>query len=116
MDGNIFIDLKAESYSPANYFEYRHFKHAREAIGTSDDHGFLGFPRQDQHSRTSVFMIDPTVASTSRSASTLPPDKNIHPPGFVLFLTFDMSPLSRSDDPANSCSGETRLEPFRFWS
>src|SRR5438132_10360593 len=66
MDGNIGIDLEAESYLHVLNVEHRDFKHALEAVGPSDDNRFLVFPRQDQHGRTSVFMSDRPVHSRSK--------------------------------------------------
>src|SRR5437763_6451548 len=52
MDGNFFIDLEAQSYPVPNDLEYRHLEQTLEAAGTSHDHGFQAFSRQDQHGRT----------------------------------------------------------------
>jgi hypothetical protein len=49
MDGNIGIDLEAQSHAPAFDLEHRDLEHAMEAVGPSDHHRFPVFPRQDQH-------------------------------------------------------------------
>jgi hypothetical protein len=47
MDGNMGIDLEAQSHAPAFNLEHRDFEHAMEAIDPSDHHRFPVFPRQD---------------------------------------------------------------------
>ena len=44
MDGNVFIDVEAESYNASTNLEHGDFEHALEARGASDDHGFFAFP------------------------------------------------------------------------
>jgi hypothetical protein len=46
MDGNLGIDLEAQSHAPAFDLEHRDFEHAMETIGPSDHNRFPSFPRQ----------------------------------------------------------------------
>src|SRR6266498_2164421 len=55
VDGDLGIDFEAEAHFPATDFEYRDLEHVFKAVGAADDHGFLVFPRQDQHDETSFF-------------------------------------------------------------
>src|SRR5689334_3520973 len=57
VDGNSSIDLKAQPHLTSADFEHRDLEDALEAAGPSDDDGFLIFPGQDQHGRTSVLMV-----------------------------------------------------------
>jgi hypothetical protein len=67
MDGNIGIGLETQSHLPAANLEHRDFEHALAAAGAADHHSFLGFPRQDQHGKTSVAMAGCLVHSRSKS-------------------------------------------------
>jgi hypothetical protein len=44
MNGNLFVDLKAQAYLAALNLEHGDFEHVPEAIAASDDNGFLHFP------------------------------------------------------------------------
>src|SRR5262245_46148917 len=46
---HIFVNLEAQAHAPLADLEHRDFEQALEAVGTSDDDGFLAFSRQDQH-------------------------------------------------------------------
>src|SRR5437764_15433733 len=52
MNGNLFIDLKAQSHISLVNLEHRNFEQALEAGGPSDDYRFPIFSRQDQQGRT----------------------------------------------------------------
>src|ERR1043166_6972038 len=56
MDGDILIDLETQSHRTGVNLEHGDFEQALETAGASNDHGFLFFPRQNQHVTTSVFM------------------------------------------------------------
>jgi hypothetical protein len=54
MDRDLLIDIESQSHFSVANLEHRDFEHALEAAGASNHDGFLAFPGQDQHGRTSV--------------------------------------------------------------
>jgi hypothetical protein len=67
MDGNIGIGFETQAHLPPANLEHRDFEHALEAVRAADHYDFLGFPRQDQHGKTSVAMAGCLVHSRSQS-------------------------------------------------
>jgi len=49
IEGPVNTFLKTQPHAPATDFERRDFHRAPEAVVSADGHGFLVFPRQDQH-------------------------------------------------------------------
>lgn len=55
MNGDVFFDVKAQSYLSGTDLEHCDFEHALETHRASDHNRFLAFSGQYQHGRTSVF-------------------------------------------------------------
>jgi hypothetical protein len=57
MDRNVARDLESQADLIALDRKNYDFEQALEAVASSDHNGFMTFSRQDQHDRTSVFMV-----------------------------------------------------------
>ena len=57
MHRNLGIDIEAKADLVVSNLEHRDFEQELEAVSATDHNRFLVFSRQDQHKRTSVFMV-----------------------------------------------------------
>jgi len=77
MDENIAGGLEAEFHFAAANLQDRDFEHAFDTVGASDNDGFLIFPCQDQHDRTSV-SITSALSNPARASWSDAPDERVH--------------------------------------
>src|SRR6266545_8082401 len=65
MDRHLGIDLEAQTHTRATNLQDRDLEQTLEALAPAHHHGFLTFPRQDQHARTSFFSAERLIRSRS---------------------------------------------------
>ena len=59
------VSFETQSYLAMANLDHGYFEYLPEAVGASDDHGFLVFPGQDQHRKASVLITGCLIGSRS---------------------------------------------------